>query len=115
MALNTEISQGVNESNVDSAVLSLNNIIDGITKNMNDIDMIIYNLDSYLEGEILDTIKKEYDTFRKQYEILIDNLNSYPQDLMNVKSGLKWEESTVISQIDEFSDDLRAKTKDIKQ
>jgi len=115
MALNTDISQGVNDANIDSAVLSLNNIIDEITKNMNDIDMIIYNLDGYLEGEILDTIKKEYDTFRKQYEILIDNLNSYPQDLMNVKAGLKWEDNTVVGQLNEFSEDLRTQTKDIKQ
>lgn len=115
MALNTDISQGYNDGSIDSEILYLNNIIDEITKNLNDIDMIIYNLDSYLEGEILDSIKKKYDEFRKQYEILKDNLNSYPQDLMNVKAGLKWEESSVINKFNEYTQDIRTQTKDIKQ
>ena len=78
----------INENALDDIMLKLNNVIDSISKLLNDIEMKFYNVKEYFSGDVADEIQTKFKSYSDQYSTIKDNLNTYVNDLMIIKSAL---------------------------
>ena len=87
MRLDTSVNAEINENSIDSTVNELGNLIDDITNDLNSMDMIFYNMNDYFKANQSDEFVAKFNTYRKHFEILRDNLGTFTSDLIKVKNG----------------------------
>jgi hypothetical protein len=86
--MNNNVLLAIDENALDDIMLKLNNDIDSISKLLNDIEMKFYNVKEYFSGDVADEIQTKFKSYSDQYSTIKDNLNTYVNDLMIIKSAL---------------------------
>ena len=86
--MDNDFTIGINEPALDDIMLKLNNDIDTISILLHDIEMKMYDINEYFSGDVSDKVKNKFKSYSDQYDTLKDNLNTYVNDIMNVKAML---------------------------
>ncbi len=86
--MDNDFTIGINEPALDDIMLKLNNDIDTISTLLHDIEMKMYDINEYFSGDVSDKVKNKFKSYSDQYDTLKDNLNTYVNDIMNVKAML---------------------------
>ena len=86
--MDNDFTIGINETALDDIMLKLNNDIDTISTLLHDIEMKMYDINEYFSGDVSDKVKNKFKSYSDQYDTLKDNLNTYVNDIMNVKAML---------------------------
>lgn len=103
---------GINENALDDIMLKLNNDIDTISTLLHDIEMKFYDIDQYFKGDVADGVKSKFKSYSDQFEGIRDNLNTYVNDLMNVKAMMGKVDVANMNFFEERADELtKEKTK----
>ena len=87
MRLDTSVNAEINENSIDSTVNELSNLIDDITNDLNSMDMIFYNMNDYFKSNQSDEFVTKFNTYRKNFELVRENLGTFTSDLIKVKNG----------------------------
>ena len=101
-----EFTIGINENALDDIMLKLNNDIDSISTLLHDIEMKFYDIDQYFKGDVAESVQNKFKSYSSQFEGIKENLNTYVNDLMNVKSMLGKVDVSNINYFEEKADDL---------
>ena len=87
MRLDASVNAAINENSIDSTVNELGNLIDDITNDLNSMDMIFYNMNDYFKSNQSDEFVAKFNSFRKNFELIRENLGTFTSDLIKVKNG----------------------------
>ena len=110
---NGDIVGGINEQDLDDVILQLNNKIDSITETLNNVKMKFYDSKDYFKGDVADKFQAQFKAYSDQYELLKDNLNSYVNDLLNVKSMMGKIDESALKKLQEAVDKTIAETQQV--
>ena len=111
--LNDDLYLGINEKTLAGLCLEIEACSDNIATIFDQIDDSMNELSSYYKSSSLDSIINSYNEFRKNYEIIKNNINSYSADLNDLVIKYKNGAKGVILSIDQKSDDVRSILKTI--
>ena len=103
-----EFTIGINEGALDDIMLKLNNDIDSISTLLHDIEMKFYDIEQYFQGDVADSVKSKFKDYSSQFEGIKDNLNTYVNDLMNVKAMLGKVDVANMNYFEEKAGDMAA-------
>ena len=108
-----ETAAAMRTNDFDTLILELNDLVDKISFILRQIEMDMYETEEYFTGEVANSIRNKFKTYSIQNQTLINNLLSYPKDLMNVKISMYDNDSKTVTSLNEFSSKFVAEAKNV--
>ncbi len=85
----------INENLLNTTILNLQKYRDNISNNLNNERELFSKISSCIEGEIGDSIKNKLSQFDIQFDLLLENLESFIEDFKNVVIAFKEQDSSI--------------------
>lgn len=102
-----DLVNGIDPTALESLILELNNDVDNISTLLHEIDMIVYDTNSYFKGSVADSIRDKYSKYKSQSENFIANLTSYADDLLAIKKSLETNDDRMSNAYDSFKEEIK--------
>ena len=80
---------GINEDAIDKLVLDIFGYVERINQTLKNIDSLVNETSQFYVGESGNKFRNRFNELRANFPIVNQNLLSYTDDLIKVKSGLK--------------------------
>ena len=113
---NDDMLLGINEGLLDDIMLNLNNDIDLLMSSLNSFKMKINDSKEYFKGDVADSIQEKCNSYFRQFDTIKQNLNSYVDDMRNIKIMMGKIDLQAKKDLGDFTDDtLDATDRAIKE
>lgn len=100
--------QAVKETEMENLILELNNDVDNICFVLRDIEMIMYETDEYFKGQVANALRDKFEFYKRQIEVVKNNLLTYPNDLIAIKNSMQNNDKNINVAYAQFSDEIIA-------
>ncbi len=90
-----EDNVAIRESDLSVTISNMQSCYDLISKSLNNASSVIATICAGVDGEISTEIKNKYSYFENEYDMILNNLESYIEDMKKVLSSFNSEESNI--------------------
>lgn len=104
---------GINENALNDIILELGTNIDNISGLFQEIEMIVYDSSDYAKGDTAEALRKKFNDYQKEFNLVKQNFTSYQNDLIKIKSSMKELDKGSSSMVQEFTEHINAEAKKI--
>ena len=77
----------INEDEMNILISNLSDYIDNVSKSFSEMDTLVQESNVFFNGDVADKFRKKYGHFSDEYKTIINNLESYKTDLINVRNN----------------------------
>lgn len=111
--INSNVGQAINSANLENLILELNNDVDNISIILRNIETIMYNVQDCINGPVGDVLINKLDIYKRQFDLLKNNLLSYPDDLLALKNSVESNDLYAVEAMADLSQDIIEEAKKI--
>lgn len=88
---------GVNDNEMTALITDLSDSIDNISKTLDNISSTVLDSNNYLNGDVGSKFRAKFAEFEESFKTIVNNLNSFKTDLINVKNNYIGEDKSIVT------------------
>lgn len=101
-----DVNIGVDNQAIDNLVLNIYDYADRLKKQLDDVETLVYDTSNYYHDQAADSCRKKFNSIKESFPVIYENVISYADDLVKLKSSLKQKDEAISVEITNASKNL---------
>lgn len=101
-----DVNVGISNQGIDNLVLNIYDYADRLKKQLDEVESLVYDIPKYYNDQASEGCRKKFDSIKDSFPLIYENVISYADDLIKLKSSLKSKDEVLSTEINSASKNL---------